>query len=663
MSHRKVQVARDHVQTLIGGSPHKAIVELIWNALDAGGPLVDVTLRANDLSSINTIEVADQGPGIAPEELPQAFGAIGNSKKVRDRTNPDGRDYHGKEGKGRFKALCLCPSATWQTTYKDKDGRLWTYSISLSRTEPDFYDDTEAKVATGTKTGTRVVLEGVDNGQLALLADSVPHRLAEEFASYLMSYPDVKLIWNGRPIEVDAWVDRSASLDIAAPREGDQPAKLRVIEWRFKPDGKRLHICDESGFSFFDMQAGVQAPDIEYTAYIDTPRARAWNDGNMYGLAELDPEIKALVEAAKHELRNYVRGRLAEQAQDVVREWKEQDIYPFEESESPDPIAIAEREVFDIVAVQVNDQHPTFARSDVENKRLTLALIRQGLEANPSNFTKILREVAALPEEDQAAFAELLDRTPLSNIVRAGRIVADRLDTLQAFAHILFDEEWKKRLLERTQLHRLLVHELWILGDEYALATDDDGLRELLKKHLSIMGREEFAPEVDVKLIDDKDGIPDLMLYRRRKVDRGRFEHLVVELKRPSITLGQVETSQIERYAFTVAEDERFDTDKCSWEFVLLGNSCDNFVKQKASSDRLPEGCIYEGKGVRVWVRKWADVLADARARYEFFREQLAIEASHEHGLERLRERYPHLMHGRGASKKADKEATAKASS
>lgn len=361
---------------------------------------------------------------------------------------------------------------------------------------------------------------------------------------------------------------------------------------------------------------------------------------------------------AKEQLRQYVRTRLAEAAQSVVEEWKKLDIYPYGDADPGDPLALAEREVFDIVAVQVNDQHPTFDNTDVENKKLTLRLIRHALETNPSSLTTILHDVVALPKEDQDALAELLQRTPLSNLIRAASLVAERLDCIHAFEHILFDKDWKKRLLERTQLHRLLVHELWILGEEYALGTDDDGLRDVLNKHLHILGRSELAPDVDVKLIDGKDGIPDLMLYRRRKVDRDRFEHLVIELKRPKDALGQEETAQIRKYAFTVVKDERFNTSKCAWEFVLLGNDLDDFVQQETSSAKLPEGCLFEGNGVRVWARRWADVLNDARARYEFFREQLRLEASREKGLVGLRQRYEHLFAGRGMRKAKDLEAS-----
>ena len=652
MARRKVQVGRDHVQRLMGTSPQKAIEELIWNALDAGGNRVEIRVYLNELGAVDRLEVSDEGPGIRPEELDRAFGEIGHSIKVEKKVNPDNRAYHGREGKGRFKALSLCPSATWDTTFRE-NGKAKTYSIKVTRDDPEYFDATEPTASNGKATGTVVCLDGIDKGHQALAREDIREKLAETFAAYLSSYPNVQLVWDGKAIQVSELVDREDTLDVLGAEDELGPATLLVLEWKFKPDNKRLHICDQQGFSYHDILAGVQGRGIEYTAYLRTPRAREWADSARFVTEELDGDVKRLVDAAKDRLREYIRGRLAEESTTVVQQWKDEDIYPYRD-EPTDPLSRAEREVFDIVAVQINEQHPSFEKTDLQNKKLTLALVKQALESNPTNLTKILHEVVALPEEDREAFAELLERAPLTNLIRAGKLVADRLDVIHAFEHILFDTDWKKRLLERTQLHRLLVHEIWMLGEEYMVGGDDDGLREVLKKHLAIMGREELAPDADVKLIDGKDGIPDLMLYRRRKVDRDRFEHLVVELKRPRDALGQDETSQVKKYAFTVAKDERFNTTKCHWEFWLLGNDLDEFVVQETSSEKLPEGCLYEGSGVRIWVRRWADVLNDARARYEFFREQLEIEASHAKGLEAMRTRYPHLFQGKGARKAKD---------
>lgn len=661
MPRRKVQVGRDHVQRLMGTSPQKAIEELIWNALDAGGNRVEVTLHMNDLGAVERLSVADRGPGIRPDELERAFGAIGNSLKVEKKTNPDNRAYHGREGKGRFKALSLCPTAVWETTYRE-NGDTQTYTITVARDDPEYYDASEPQPADGNTTGTSVHLDGLDRGHQSLSREDVREKLAETFAAYLSSYPGVQLVWDGRRIDVSELIERQETLDVLGPDDDLGPASLFVLEWKFKPDGKRLHICDEQGFSYHDIPAGVQGRGIEFTAYLRTPRAQEWADSARFVTEELDEEVRQVVDATKDRLREYIRGRLAEESTSVVQQWKDEDIYPYE-GEPPTPLSKAEREVFDIVAVQINEQHPSFEKTDPQNKRLTLALVKQALESNPTNLTKILHEVVALPEEDCEAFAELLERAPLTNLIRAGKLVADRLDVIHAFEHILFDTDWKRRLLERTQLHRLLVHEIWMLGEEYMVGGDDEGLRDVLKKHLAIMGRDELAPDADVKLIDGKDGIPDLMLYRRRKVDRDRFEHLVVELKRPRDPLGQEETSQIKKYAFTVANDERFNTTKCHWEFWLLGNDLDDFVVQETSSEKLPEGCLFEGNGVRIWVRRWADVLNDARARYEFLREQLELEASHTKGLDALKARYPHLFEGRGARKAKDLALSATESS
>lgn len=658
MARKKLKVGRDHVQKQAQASPLAAIEELIWNGLDAGGQLVEVRLFENELHGVRRVEVEDRGSGISPDEVDSAFGTIGESTKLKRQTTPEGRLLHGREGRGRFKALALCSAPVWHTTFKRK-GKLSTYSIMFRRADPEYYETGTSHSAKQKRTGTTVILDNIDHGHNALRSDDVQRKLTEKFAYYLTKYPNTSVVYDGRRLAAQDVIARRETIEIGSEDAVHGPATLTLIEWRFRPETKKLHICSDNGFSFHEVPVGVQARGIEFTAYLCTPRASRWADQNRFVLGDLDGEINGLVELARDHVRQYVRTRLAEQATSVVEEWKTLEIYPYSDVEPTDPLAKAEREMFNIVAMEVNEQHPTFENTDLQNKKLTLALIKHALEVNPSSLTKILRDVVALPKEDQDSLAELLERAPLSNLIRAASLVAERLDTVQAFDHILHDKDWKKRLLERTQLHRLLVHELWLFGDEYAIGADDDGLRDVLRKHVKLLGREALAPDVDVKLIDGKDGIPDLMLYRRRKVDGGLFEHLVVELKRPRDPVGSEELTQIEKYALTVAKDERFDTRNCRWQFVLMATALDDFAKARVSQQGMPEGCMHRAGNVTVWVRTWADLLGEARGRYEFFRDALSIEASREKGFQGLQERYEHLLVGRGARKAKDLELSA----
>ncbi|MCK5346530.1 MAG: hypothetical protein KAR20_24140, partial [Candidatus Heimdallarchaeota archaeon] len=414
----------------------------------------------------------------------------------------------------------------------------------------------------------------------------------------------------------------------------------------------------ETGFSRHELPTGVRSPSIDYTAYLSSPKIEKHYSDSSLAFDTMHEDIRQLVELAKDRLRKHIRLQMAKEAADVVEEWKYLEIYPYKEIVNP--IEQVEKEVFDIVAARVNEQHPTFKNSDTDNKKLTLALIKQSLETNPSSLTSILRDVLKLSVEEQNEFADLLKRTTLSSIIRASSIVTQRLDTIRAFEYIIFDKEWKKKLLERTQLHRLLVHELWIFGEDYTLDNDDESLTQVLKKHIQKLGREELAEDIKVETIEGVQGIPDLLLSRRFTYSRDQFENLVIELKRPSVTLGQSELGQLEDYAITVSEDEMFDTNKCRWKFVLLGNNLNDYVKAKADQDGLPKDCAFKSKNgnVSVYVKCWADIFAEAKQRYEFFRKSLEIEAKKESGMEKWKNKYSHIITGRGASKKKDKEIT-----
>ena len=65
---------------------------------------------------------------------------------------------------------------------------------------------------------------------------------------------------------------------------------------------------------------------------------------------ELDPNFRKLLDAARNAVKDHFRRRKAESAVNIVKEWKEQEIYPYE-GEPRSLLEQAERQVFDVVAL------------------------------------------------------------------------------------------------------------------------------------------------------------------------------------------------------------------------------------------------------------------------------------------------------------------------
>lgn len=220
----------------------------------------------------------------------------------------------------------------------------------------------------------------------------------------------------------------------------------------------------------------------------------------------------------------------------------------------------------------------------------------------------------------------------------------DRLDFVASLDTLLFGD-FKKTLLERRHLHRILADELWIFGEQYTLGIDDESLAKALKKHIHILERDDLAPQSldNVTDLDGKQGILDLMLYRQiPEVQPNHFEHLVVELKRPSCVLGQSEIGQIEKYAFSVGGDERFDRTRTRWTFILLGNEFDSFVDQRCRAYGRHYGHIHasDDGAINIFVKRWSTVISEAKWRYHFFKDKLEMEVTTADGLRYLQSRH-----------------------
>lgn len=147
VQHYSVEVKSDFLEKITRAKPAPALAELIWNALDADASRVSVTFHDNEMGGLDRILIRDNGDGIPRDKAPGYFGSLGGSWKKAGGTTSSGRTLHGEEGRGRFKAFALGAIADWKVVY-ERDGRLWSYVISMSAAHiqiVDISDEEEAE--------------------------------------------------------------------------------------------------------------------------------------------------------------------------------------------------------------------------------------------------------------------------------------------------------------------------------------------------------------------------------------------------------------------------------------------------------------------------------------------------------------------------------------
>lgn len=332
------------------------------------------------------------------------------------------------------------------------------------------------------------------------------------------------------------------------------------------------------------------------------------------------------------------RSRVLQHRSETIQRWKSENIYPYEDKPEIGTSERIERQVFDILAVNVEDHLPLFEDAPATSKKFTFRLLAQAIRENPESVRLIMDEVLDLKTDEQDDLAKLLRRTTLSKMISSATTVADRLNFIEALSDLLFNTKSRKKLLERDQLHKALEGESWIFKEDFNLAGSEKTLEDALALYLQKLGKRK-DDEDPVLREGGRSGRIDLMLARAIQPTQGTHEYLVVELKRPSQKINSEVLTQIESYAIAVAKDERFHQQRTKWTFWVVANEMDEHAQLKTRQKNRPEGLVFDhdALNITVWAKSWSEILNDARARLSFFSQQLHYQADSNSELEYLR--------------------------
>jgi hypothetical protein len=521
------------------------------------------------------------------------------------------------------------------------DGAIGVIEIELRAADPRNYEITDPSPHAG-PTGTTLRIANVTSAaDKELNRPDLADLLAPDFALYLRQYPTVEIRVRG--VNVDPSSSHLPPVDVSVMVDGlDEPVTVTFIEWKRKLKGtQRIYLCDANGAALLDVPAELRARDILFTGHICWDGFKGPDTSAHLAILGGDDLAARVFAAGREAISEQLEQRALERQVQVIEDWKSEQSYPYKAEPTTAPEQVI-RKAFDIVATAAT---PVLARMNVEQRRFSMQIMRVAVETDPSAVQKVIREVLRLPEERVEEMAALFERTTLESIITTTHSVLDRLDFLAGLRSMVFDRESRKATTERRQLHKILEREAWLFGDEWTLTASDETLRRVLVKHLHLLG--EDVAYGDVMPQSQEEGellIPDLVLSGSASSYSKSREYLVVELKRPSVKLGKEELDQIEGYAIAITDDEQFSQPDISWDFRLIGNDYDSYVKRKLDTPGNPYGCALIAPKFRIHVRKWAEVLADAEHRHRYIQQALASTSDEEAGLAYLNRVHEHLL-------------------
>ena len=644
----KVEVRKDHLSKVSRANSYQAMAEMIWNGLDADASSIELLLKEGEFGLYEII-IRDNGKGFEYEKAESLFGYLGGSWKALSAKTEEGRLLHGQEGQGRFKAFALGRSVAWRVVFL-KDKQHYKFEIKGFAENIGEFEISEPTEVPPEKTGVTVTIADLHNSTQGISAEKVETNLLPIFALYLKDYPQARVYVQGKKLDPHEVINREISYEMPlVTYQGEEyQSTLDIVEWN-GIENKELFYSDSNGFPLEQYNRQIRGTgDFGFSAYLKSPLLRKmFNEGTL-GLGELDPTLKELSNNATDSIKQYFLDRTAEEAQTELDKWKEDKLYPYRAPPS-NPVEEAERKIFDIVAVNIKRGLPDFDKSDSKSKAFQLRMLRQAVEKSPEELQLIINEVLQLPKAKQNQLAELLQEVSLTSIISASKLVADRLKFVSGLEELLFGDNYKKHLKERSQLHRILAENTWLFGDSFSMSVDDQSLTEVLRKHAekSKIGSVINSP---VKRIDNRIGIVDLMLSRsipRNHSDE--LEHLVVELKAPKVVIGEEEIQQIKSYAFAVAKDERFRSIHTRWHFWIISNDYDDYAEIELDQKNYEDGVIFKSDkkvNLTIWVKTWSQLIQENKHRLNFIQEKLNYNIDKSDAVAYLKDTYAEFTKG-----------------
>jgi len=605
--------------------PVQVLVEYIWNGFEAGATEVSIEFSQNDMETIDTICVRDNGRGIDYAKLDETFSVFLESTKANSSEQLKPKKNRGK---GRYSFLSVAHNADWISTYREED-TYRAFTLSMMDTSCNEYELTDPEIVDIPRTGTTVriynLLKSIDGDVVdAKLIPTLLNRFA--WFLYLNRLRGFKILINGKALDYSEYINEKLTRTSVITVNQNR-FDVSVIVWKERIDGSYRTYFTTKGFDVREEETtgynnntvgfshSVYVVSDYFEEYYPLPKRSEIHESSLIGYKENQAQtMRELRASVARELHTVYEAYMVERADNEIDKMKKRKSFP---QFSNDVYGLMrERDLINVTRAIYCTVPDVFARlKPIQEKSLIgfLSLALNGDERD--DVLSIVASITNLTSEQRHQFAEILQKTSLTSILEMIDYIEQRYKVIEIIKALITDLVQFSN--ERDHIQRIIEENYWVFGEQYNLVSADIQMQKSLEKYLKELGEKISDIEISQLPPDERKKRVDIFLCGSRIQDYEVEENLIVELKAPKVRLTLEVVNQIALYAHIIRKERQFNSRKRSWKFIAVCAEIDSDVMAECN-DPVEKHLVRKvSENFKVYAMTWDDVFTGFRIRHD----------------------------------------------
>ncbi len=617
------------------------LFELVWNGFDAKADKVAVNFSEDEFESICSATVLDDGEGIDHTTLKETFGRFYDSSKKAD------PGQHGAHGRGRLAFHRLCRNASWYTRTRQGDAviEIDAADIKSYTCVPLRAEEQRASVQVLSQ-GTLVELTNFTSNLPS--ESSLVEKFSTEFGWFLAVRSSKSILVNGKTIEVPA-NDLTQKQIVVDSDSFD----VQIIRWEDKPTSEKsyIYLMNGSGELVYKTLSTLNNKPNFFTSVCITS---SW--ANQFASEEslFDPSAHTPASDVWKKLWRQLgvltnaiyEDFLRKKADEVVQSYEDKGYFPLFQGLDDGEKAWRHAHARELVKQIYIADPQVFNNASKKQLKIIIRLLDRLAVSNENDaLLEVINGALDLDDQSTKQLAEQLKRTSLENIVSTIEILQRRAVAVDKLRYVM--NEHYREVLETPDLQLIIESNTWLFGPKYeTLGAEEDTFTKITKKFRDEAMGQSAIDEEDVENLADLKGAQrqtDLFLARRipatDSLGNQIYKCLIVEIKRPAVSLNKKHLRQLEDYADIIRGIPEFDADNMYFELVLVGrkiSSADKYIKRELQSlsSKGENGLVSDGDPkMKLYVLNWYTLLNSFELTNSFMLEKLRLKRTEFDGL------------------------------